>query len=215
MSELSYPAMDEEGKVSCQICGKTFEKITPQHLGMHNIKIKEYRLRFPDVPLEGSNFQTRAKYRYSKIFENKNESIKENVEKLEDVIYDFPEEVLVEQEEPIFEEIEIPKAEIDPIKNKKSEILNILKHFYTNIKENYLIRKLSITHHLEFEFISDFADPVLKVNVQFPKTFWHNRDKYLDLRRNQKLTENGWKIIEINSLSPSPREIEKAIFNNA
>ncbi len=229
MSELSYPKTDENEKVLCQICGKSFETITWGHLNMHNVKMADYRLRFPDAPLVSSRYKAKLKYAQTEIFKKKKSIInseeiidlidiafpEESIikrEEITDIVHTFPEEIFVE-EEPIFEEIEMPSKETDPIKNKKSEILNILKKFYMNVQENYLIRKLSSTNHLEYEFISDFADPILKVNIQFPKTFWHNKDLYIDLQRNQKLMENGWKIIEIYSLSPS--EIEKAIFDSA
>jgi very-short-patch-repair endonuclease len=74
-----------------------------------------------------------------------------------------------------------------------------------------MIQVFSINGRLFFEFISDIADPVLKVNVEFPQAFWHNRGAYEDPLRDIKLEEYGWKVIRINSKSPSLKDIEEAI----
>lgn len=236
MSELSYPETNGEGKVLCQICGKPFSIITGGHLAKHNVTMSQYKSRFPGVTLASNDFKAKQKYVKSPIFkkekvltENKDEEIIEltdeikdevlvNVEnknkELKDEIYDFPDEVLV-NEEPEIEEFEVLKGSSqDPIKNKKEEILNFLKQFYMNIQENFMIQKLSLTNHLEYEYITDFADPALKVNVEFPKTFWHNQGTYIDLQRNLKLSEDGWQIIEIHSKNPTFNDIEKALTSS-
>jgi len=223
MNEESYPSTNNEGKVLCQICGKPFSIITPGHLLKHQVTMKQYKLRFPDSPLTSSDFKSRQKYAKSSLFkkdsEETNKSLKPPIQKeniIEDKIsdYKFPEEIIV-NEEPEIEELEIDyKTEIkDPIQYKKNQILNCLKQFYSNIQMDYMIQKLSISNHLEYEFITDFADPILKVNIEFPKTFWHNQNQFNDPQRNNKLKIEGWKVIEIHSQNPSNSEIEKAIFN--
>ena len=37
MSEYPFPFFNEEGKVNCQICGKSYLVIVPRHLALHNI----------------------------------------------------------------------------------------------------------------------------------------------------------------------------------
>ena len=64
---------------------------------------------------------------------------------------------------------------------------------------------------LQFSFITDYCDPVLKVVIDFPKTYWHNMDAGYDPNRNVKLKEAGWKIIEIKSKSPTFDEITDSL----
>jgi len=52
--DLQWPMVYDyfmEDFVECKICGWKGKQISTGHLGMHKIKIKEYKLRFPDAEL--------------------------------------------------------------------------------------------------------------------------------------------------------------------
>ena len=219
MSEYDYEPFSEDGKVVCQICGKSFLVISPRHLGTHNITYSEYKLRFPDAPLSCEEFNARGKYgKEKRIF-------------VEDELKKF-DEPIVEQNE-IKEDDDIPEHDVNPtideeidfeqvletVKPKsldicdtsKDAVLDCLRAFFTNIKKDYMIQIFGPNNALEFEYITDFADPVLKINVEFPNAFWHNRMAYVDASRDEKLKGYGWKIIKINSRAPNPSNIIKVI----
>lgn len=89
----------------------------------------------------------------------------------------------------------------------KDRLLNNLKEIYPNIKKDLFIRKVAGSGKLVYEYISDFADPVLKINVEFVKAFWHNRNKYQDLNRNDILRKDGWKVVVINKPTVTRKEL--------
>jgi len=37
-NELQYPEFDDKGKVICQVCGKSYQVISPRHLNLHKIQ---------------------------------------------------------------------------------------------------------------------------------------------------------------------------------
>jgi hypothetical protein len=215
MSEYPYPLHNEAGKVLCQLCGKPFLVISPKHLTTkHNIKHDEYRLRFPDAPLSSEAFGMVTKYGKNKTIFVENEMSK------------FEEEVTFENEN--VEEIQVNEPEIDEAINlssilssdsnskdimsvSKNKILDHLKSYFTNIQKDYLIEQYGPDERLKFVFITDFCDPILKIVIQFPKTFWHNREQALDLNKNQKLKQYGWKVIEFQTMSPSLKDIDEKI----
>jgi hypothetical protein len=209
MSEYSYPFFSEEGKVNCQLCGKPFLVIAPKHLATHGVIYSEYKLRFPNAPLSCEEFEKQSKYgKEKKIF------VEETLDKIEE---DF-EEVEVLEDPSIDEEIDLEKAFTDEVSDtgdicdkSKNKILDYLRSFYTNVRKDYMIQIFDLEKNLLFETISDFSDPVLKVNIEFPKTFWHNRDAYIKPSRKVTLQQYGWKVIEINSNSPTYEQIKTAI----
>lgn len=207
MSEYPFPLFDEKGKVVCQICGKSFLVISPQHLKRkHNVNYKDYTKRFPKAPLSTQEFVARGKYGKNKDLLQVNE---------DDII---GEEIIV-NEDPEVEEIEIEKfiektTKLNPMQSVKARILDHLKVYFTNIKQDYLIRQFGADSRLKFEFITDFCDPVLKVVIQFPDTFWHNQEAAIDLNKNMKLQQYGWKIIEIPSKSPTIEMIDQYVDVN-
>lgn len=224
-TNLSFSETNSEGKVLCQICGKPFNIITANHLLKHNVTMEQYKIRYPGLTLASDQYRAKQKFNKTQVFKKEQEKQTTKIE--DDIIEDFEyksknyenlhddfKEIIV-NEEPKVEEFDIPTYKEEKPKNivylTKARILNVLLEYFPNVKENYLIRKLSITNRLEFEYISDFADPILKVDVEFPNTFWHNADKYQDAVRNEKLMREGWKVIEIYSKAPSDDEIRNAI----
>jgi hypothetical protein len=209
--EYPYPLSDEDGKVICQICGKSFMVISPKHLsGKHDIKYGEYKLRFPDAPLSSAEFTAKSKYGKVKgIFD---EGV--SIEELPDVSKEF--EGLDDPE--IHEEVEIDISKLtetvrrykDPMQEKKVKILEHLRTFFSNIQQDYVIQLIDGGGRLNEEYITDFADPILKVNIEFPNTFWHNQGR-VDLMRDEKMKMYGWKIIYIPGQSPSREKMTEII----
>lgn len=215
MSETyKFPLLEKEsGKVICQICGENFVMLSPSHLKTHGVKMNEYKFRYPDAPISASSFSSATKEKMKdSIF------VKKELEEIEN-IHDDKEEFF--DNEPIIDEhlfssefkpldekdIKIKKS-LNICDNMKEKILDILRSFLTNVKKDYIIIEYTLTGKIITRTITDFADPILKINVEFPKTFWHNKDQFIDPIRNKKLKECGWKVIEINSLSPTYKEIE-------
>jgi len=202
MNEYQYPLFDEKGKVVCQICGKSFLVISPRHLGKHNIVYADYTKRFPKAPLSTKEFVARGKYGKNKdlFIHPENEEIGDEVLVDDSEVEKLNVEKLLKKEKPL-----------TPMEATKSRILDFLRIQFSNIKKDYLIRQYGKDERLKFEFITDFCDPVLKVVIQFPDTFWHNEDAYIDINKSVKLMNYSWKIIEIPSQNPSIKEISKKI----
>jgi len=198
MSEYSHPSFDEKGKVICQICGKPFLVISPRHLDKHNVKYEDYTKRFPQAPLSSQEFIARGKYGKNKLFEQD----------------EIGPEQLVDEKEPEVEELEIEKLiksqkPITPMDAMKARLLDHLRLYFANIRKDYFIRQFGIDNRLKYEFITDFCDPILKVVIQFPDTFWHNVEAAIDQNKNVKLLQYGWKVIEIPSANPSFKLIDE------
>ena len=205
MSEYNYDFFNEEGKVICQICGKPFFVVSPRHIHLHNISYSEYKLRFPDAPLSCKAFAAKGKYG-----KEKNIFIRNALEKIENNNIPPHDVNPVIDEEINFDNLIKETSSCDICSISKDKILDFLKLFFTNVKKDYLIQEFS-SDRLLYESISDFADPILKINIEFPNCFWHNEMAYKDLNRDQNLKEFGWKIIKIYSETPNLKDIEKAI----
>lgn len=206
MREYPYPLFDEKGKVVCQICGKSYLVISPKHLYTHNIKYADYTKRFPEAPLSNQEFKARGKYGKNKeLFRNTdNEEIKD------DIIIEDPE---IEELDDIEKFIEAESKATDPMRAMKIKLRDHLRLYFSNIQMDYLIRQFGSDKRLKFEFITDFCDPVLKVVIQFPDTFWHNHDLCIDLNKTMKLEKYGWKIFKIPSNNPSLSQVDKALID--
>ena len=198
MIEYPHPFFDEKGKVVCQICGKSFLVISPRHLGKHNIIYADYTKRFPDAPLSTQEFKARGKYGKTKLFEQE----------------EIGPEQLVDEKEPEIESLDIEKLVksqkvASPMDAMKAKIIDHLKMYFANIRKDYMILQFGSDNRLKYEFITDFCDPILKVVIQFPDTFWHNMEAAIDLNKNLKLAKYGWKVIEIPSANPSFKMIDE------
>lgn len=200
MGEHPYQLIDEKGKVICQICGKSYLVISPTHLAKHNLRYEEYTRRYPKAPLSTREFIARGKYGRNKdLFQQPEVSTEELIDETEDPkVEELGLELLVKRTKPL-----------NPMEAMKARILDHLRLHYSNIRKDYLISQFGIDNRLKFEFITDFCDPVLKVIIQFPDTFWHNQEMAIDLNKNIKLMQYGWKVIEIPTASPSFELIEK------
>ena len=209
--EYPHPLFSEDKKVICQICGKPFQVISPKHLAKHNLRYAEYKLRFPDAPLSNSEFAASSKYgKYKDVFNNDDEVI------VEDEIDDIQKEFEGMEDPEIHEEVDIEKLSQtvrkykDPMQERKLKILDLLRTFFSNIQQDYMVQLIDGGGQLNHEFITDFADPVLKIDIEFPDVFWHNQG-LIDLNRDIKMKSYGWKIIKIHGNGPTPSKITETI----
>ena len=179
----------DNGKVICQVCGKSFI-ILGNHIKRHDMTSEEYKEKFPDCPMTSDQFKAKMKYS-----SNKNDLF-DNSDKIVD-------EVIVD-EEPEIEEViilEKSKSDLNVIEQSKEEILDLLSTYFPNVKKDYMITKFFLDKRIEYEFITDYCDPMLKIVIDFPTAFWHNSDRYLNYNRDHILEQDGWKVIKINSTS--------------
>jgi hypothetical protein len=208
--DYPYPLLDEKGKLVCQLCGKSFLVISPKHLANHDIRYSEYKLRFPDAPLSTSEFAASSRYgRVKNIFDD---------EVLVEDEIDIEDEFEGMEDPEIEEELEIDIEKLsntirtykDPMQERKLKILDHLRTFFSNVQQDYMVQLTDGGGFLKSEFITDFADTVLKIDIEFPDVFWHN-EGIIDLSRDNKMKDYGWKVIRISGNSPSTGKISECI----
>jgi len=211
MSEYKYPFFDDKGKVNCQLCGKSYLVISPKHLFSHKMKYERYKEKFPDAPLANTEFAKRGLYGKNKELFYRPE-IEDDLKLDPNLIVDF------EDEEPEIEDLDIKEIyakeekSLNPIEKMKGNILDYLRLYSASVQQDYLIRQFrGGDNNLDFEFTTDFCDPVLKIVFDFPDTFWHNMDAAPDLNRDYKLESYGWRILKFKSNAPSDKDIEKVL----
>lgn len=211
--DYPYPLKDESGKLICQICGKSYLIISPKHLLSHGIRYSEYKLRFPNAPLSTSEFAAQSRYgKFKDVFSDDDEMI------VEDEIESIGKEFDGMEEPEIHEELEIDITKLsqtirkykDPMQERKSKILDHLRSFFSNIQQDYTVQLIDGGGMLKSEFITDFADPILKIDIEFINVFWHN-EGMVDMNRDNKMKEYGWRVINIRGNNPNPAKISKAI----
>jgi len=207
-TKLQYPAFDEKtNKVICQICGKGFLVISPRHLGKHNISYTDYTKRYPTAPLSSKEFSAKSKYG----------KVKDLFAPIKSKSEDDLEEVVVHEQPTIEEDIAIDKmlkekAHADPVRQSKAQVLDTLRMYLTNIRQDFLITEYgSRSGRLKYQFITDFADPILRVVVQCPNTFWHNREINIDPMKNEKLESDGWRVLIVKSKAPTRQDIQEVV----
>jgi hypothetical protein len=215
---------DDQGKVICKECGKTFNSISASHLRhKHEMELKSYKKKYPGAPLTSKTFADRmlAKSRY-RDKEKKPNKLKPKVE-LSDkisntdtlIISDIPtNEIIVNK---IKERSKKPKQEPEPVKylppihQCRQDMFNILNKSHTNLVQNYMIEKFNSTGHLEYGFITDMVDLDTKTIFDFPNTFWHNKDQIFDRLKYNVLKKDGWTVIIIESNLPNIDDIKNVI----
>jgi hypothetical protein len=197
---LPFEPYDENGKVICQLCGKPFLVITPAHLKKsHSVTYDQYRARFGEH-LSSKEFVSKMKYgRMKGLLTTSEKDIGDDIK-----IVDEP---IIEEDFNAGEILNVEVKDKDPITRIRKLYLDHLRIQFANMRENYVIREYTIGGDLKYEYITDFCDPVLKIVVDFPFTFWHNVDMYIDLSKTRKLQENNWMVITIPGRSPSLEEV--------
>lgn len=208
---------DENGLIICQICGNPYHFITPKHLKkQHEMTTKEYREMYPDVPM--------AKKGYYNTLKEKKESRKiADVEtSIEPVIEELNLNESFDCDDAVFKECEsivkladrkvpVPEKSVDPM-DDKINIIRYLKLSFPGIKNNYMFKKKAPNGNIEYQFITDMADPYLKIVFDFPNSFWHNEQTGVSSNvRNQMLKSYGWKIIEVKSSMPKVSHVESKL----
>jgi hypothetical protein len=201
---LPFTPYDENGKVICQLCGKPFIVITPSHLKkVHSVTYDQYRARFGEH-LSSNEFTSKIKYgRMKDLLTTSESDIGEDIR-----IVDEP---VVEENFDIGEILNPTVKDGDPITKMRKPYLDHLRIQFSNMQVNYVIQEFTLGGHLKYSYITDFCDPVLKIIVDFPSTFWHNVDIYRDLTKNRKLEEDKWMIITVPGRSPSLAEVSACI----
>jgi hypothetical protein len=205
----------KEGKVICQVCKKEYNVITPAHLKKsHNMTMDEYKLKYPNASLVGEKTKNRRKYSQDQYFKTKQEENDEFKEFYKNDNNPEIEEINIKKEieendDEIIKEYVIEKSkdfdvleykankkdndiEINPIQKMKNRIHKQIKKYFPNTKIDYLIEEKSmIGNRLLYAYITDFCDPVLKVDIEFPDTFWHNNDMLNNSNRDINLERDG------------------------
>lgn len=212
--EAKYPVFTEDGKIICQVCGKSFKMLTQSHTLMHGFSPKSYKEKF-GTPL----FAESSKRKISTSLKARNISLFKNQENKPAI----PElELLDDDSVPDIQDLkELP----EPINKKKdpsfakTDIACFLETIFSgrDAKENYFIEEYSGsgafpgTTHLKYSFITDITIPSLKLAFFFPDTFWHNREAALDPNKYSKLSEDGWKSIIVKGSAPSHDQIKQEL----
>ena len=209
MSNFEYVTSD--GKIVCQLCGASFDKMTHMHLKFKhdNMTMAEYVKLFPDAPISNDSV------RLSKSISNRFDTFKKN------------EEVLKDESEPIIikKPITIKEIEPPPIQEKiieddgygpfvhkdKIAILQFLSTCYPALINNFEIEFFTPAGLLEYKFQTDMADPISKTAFDFPNAIWHNTDIRPNIRKPQILKEKSWKIISFLSKNPTVKDISEKL----
>lgn len=89
----------------------------------------------------------------------------------------------------------------------KIELITYLMNIFSNIENNYFIEKITLTGFLVYRYVTDIANPTLKIDFEFPNAFWHNQD-VPKIVRDPILKRDGWKIINVMSSRPSIEDLE-------
>lgn len=229
---------DEKGKVICQECGKSYGMITSLHLRSHDMTVAEYREKYQDFPVASNVAKARHRYRNVNVFDETKVEPPKNEYITDEII--IREEIEPEVKVENFAEIDIDKIPIvskDKIDEVSSKIENeipknlefksfpnpgnvhkdklvFLDFLYTflskyDIENSYFVNVMNCQVVSE-RIVTDISIPLLKIDIEFPDTFWHNKDmpKYL---RDSKLKTLGWTIIEIPGVKPDIKVLEESL----
>lgn len=209
---------NEKGEAICQICGIAFNLLTPAHLKIHSTTVKEYKEKYPGCPMSSEAFKAKQNYRYEKIFKEPEKEVQ--IEEIQEFSLDKIPEVKKESNtNDFFQDIKkfvkdnIVTEYPDPnkiIPKGKIKILNLFLSYFPDVKNSFSIEKYSLSGFLEYKLITDICIPSIKIDIEFPDSFWHNRDVPKH-NRDGKLKDDGWTIIDIFGVQPSIEEIEEII----
>jgi hypothetical protein len=222
---------NERGMAICQECGKELNILSKQHLKIHDMTFLEYKEKYPGYPTVSKSFSAKQRMKNVKLFEKTKEDIlldepKKEIIKKEIEIEDFGDIELdkiplvpkdyIEQVSDFIEEVKTFSKEQtsnlhypDPnniIHKDKIKFLNFLLTYFPDVKNSYFIDKCNngIT---EERLVTDISIPSLRINIEFPNTFWHNID-IPKSSRDYKLKLLGWKVLDIPGTKPSMEEFK-------
>ena len=210
---------DTDSTICCRLCEYQAKIITPGHLKKHSTTMIEYRQKFPDAPLvckdTAKKLSHNAKEQSEKARKEKTKLILDEIEK-SPKIETLPEIQI--KEDNIVKKIDnlIISNTIDTegISKSKAQILIFLQRTFSSDKvvNNYFVEKFIIDRYLEYRIVTDIAIPSLKIDFEFPNSFWHNEDvrRTKDLR-DVVLRRDGWKVIDIESRNPNCEDVKIAL----
>ena len=234
-AKTPYPIMNEDdGRIYCQVCGKTFKSITQSHLKLHNITSDEYKQKY-NVPMVPDGLKNHMRLvntkKYKDLFKDKEN--KKSETELDDSIEEIPVDDLLSSQEldemngisfdQDFKDLKPVNQPINDPMYAKTEIAYNLEELFNGVQcvENYFVEEYTGSHsftasrHLKYSFVTDIAIPERKVAFFFPDTFWHNREVAPDPNKYTKLKEDGWSVIEVKGNAPNLNQIkEKLRFAN-
>ena len=227
------------GRVTCKLCERNFKILTDKHMrGAHGITLKEYKERFPGAEIAGQYWSVMQTNKDHHLFNKTpidtappSPSPVEMPVTDEDLITDdmdivpdsqedlhftegdkFPEIEELDMNAPIEIEDAVEESKLlDPegLNSKKATFL-FLKSIYPTVVENFNIQKFFQGKHLVYQFITDIADPINKIDFEFPDTYWHN-EGIPDLTREAKLRKDGWNIVIVKGANPTSEKIKDAL----
>ena len=191
---------DEDGKVICQVCQKSFHFITPRHLNLHGITSDEYKEKY-NAPLFKKDFYTEGKKRGKPSVIEKQSVIEELIEfKENDEIKDLS-----------TNKAQKVKNHLDPMEDK-NDIIDFLKTIYESIETNTFITKYDENGYITYSYITDIIDRNSKTIFDFPNSFWHNIQTGISNHVKKRILESdGWKFIEISETMPRIHHIREKI----
>lgn len=224
-------------KVKCLICNKEFDNLVnaPHIFGKHKLTLKEYKEMFPEAILVTPEYAELRKKAYGEgkgkgctPFSGKPSKIKtknldinldtkkiDNVEEILDLDIENDEIKTINEEIKIIE-VEVPKDKRErPLNHhlvSKQYIIEYLQKKFKGEKilSNQYIEKMTPNGYMIYRVISDITIPSLKLNFEFPKAFWHNKDIEKTVRDNI-LKNDDWVIIDVDGLAPTIEALEKEL----
>jgi len=196
---------NQEGLAVCQICNKAFHFITANHLNTHGTTAKEYHERYPGASLFRKDFYDKPGRTKKKKFIPAEPVIEELSGS--DVDDNFGDDgILTELSKCKLKTSSGPKR-TDPMEDKL-DIIGYLKSQFTGIKNNFLITKMLPNGSLEYQYITDMADPTNKILFEFPRAFWHNSQIGVSEHvKHQNLKLRGWRVIIVNATMPRIKDV--------
>jgi len=203
-------------KIKCMICGKETSLITSTHLHMHNTTVAEYKINFPEAPLSGSSFRGNVGKSMRKINKNDDtvlDSLIESSPKVDKSKLPLIEELIETRLPPVLKRLK--SKFVDPsnsIHPEKLEILDYLIGIFPDVQNNYRYEGRTLAQIIEFIIMTDIAIPSKNIDLEFPKSFWHNIDYCRpDGVKNPTMRQNGWDVIEIDSTHPDVEDVKKIL----
>lgn len=190
------------GYVKCQLCGKSFGMITPQHLKrFHGITVEQYREKYPNQEMWGAAFRSSYKYSGTELFKNP------DLDKIPKV-----EEIRIPQDLEAFNRKETPRKEDPkPMPLGKPQIFDELKKHFGYVETNHFIEKVDAGGHLVYRVITDFYVPASRLIIDFPNSYWHNYEPSSESLKKLMIPNDGYKIIRILSRNPTASDVEEEI----
>jgi len=206
---MSHDKFDDKGRVICQICGKSYKLLAHAHMKKHGIKMEEYREQFPDYPVSSKEFQVSQKFRTHDIFKSEEEPKPITEEEL--ALLDDEDKQNVSEEELYIPEEPVVKKQLSKMLQSKHDLFDYLKIAYPGMQLHYEIKRQELSGYVTYHFITDMADPTTRIVLDFPKAVWHTAQLRPNKHKNSILSNDGWKIIEIEGKFPSIDDVKKKL----